>query len=1351
MKIIKQLFLLAILLFVSLAEAHPQYTFRHWDVNDGLSDNQIRYFTNLPDGRMAVRTASILNIYNGATFQHFYHDRRKNYNWSFNRNQIFKDYHDAYNRLWLKAPGYLSLFDLETNQFIYNIDEELSKLGVTGKLKDLFVDDSKNYWFLTESNDFLFYDITAKELKTIENSNPRQGVPREIAQYKNLYYIVYSGGLIRCWDRASAGFVTKDTTFVGRILESTDRLKIQPTPDGNLWLMYNNAVYHYNKEENTWKEITSIKGASNFFTSMDLDKDQNVWLGTSWSGLRKINHRTHAVETIPGLRLNDGSILNNDIQCIATDANGGLWVGTLWQGLCYYHPNMYRFKLIQTIQSPTLVTNEVVRCLLEDEDRTILIGTTNNGLMRYNPRTGEITKAFPNMLTNDLCLSLYKDSRKRLWVGTYLNGFYCIDGNQVKRYNYASVDMELYPNKNISRAVYEDSQGRFWVSVSNEGVGQLDLQTGRITMLRDKHPKVAFHKRDFNFYPISNDTFAVFGENGIYYYNTAKDQVYVPEIDDPDNPKYMGPQVKYNCMLIDSRSLQWFGTDIGIRVWDEQHRKAYTINTTNGLASNSISSIIEDKYGNYWVSTISSITRIELKDLPQGEYQFNIVNFGVQDGLQGGRLYENAYLKTVDDQIYFGGHHGTTTFNPAEISYNTQTHTPVFVAFKIFNELIQDNTTYNGRVILEKPINKTSAIHLKHYENFISFEFAGLNYVNPNQTYYRYKLENFDPEWKEINTTGLGTASYTGLQPGKYKLVVYTANNDKIWGTRPAEISIIISPPFWATTMAYLFYILLFSIFMLVLFRYYQKRKRRKQLEQEAIKREQQKEELNQMKFRFFTNISHEFRTPLTLIMTPLSTLIHQTENPVKDKLKAIYQNAGNMLELINQLLDFRKLEMGGEKLQISRQDLVAFIKIISSPFYDLAANRSITFSIESQCPDLVIGFDKTKIQKVLNNIYSNAFKFTPAGGQVSTTIAVGDDQGTSVVRIAITDTGCGIEEQEIDSIFDRFYQASPTSDLRGSGIGLHLVKEYIVLHNGRITVQSKPGHGTTFTISLPLNLAAEDVMADELPADIAAETTEYNSSNTPGKQTILVVEDNAEFRKFLVEQFSDHYTVLEAADGEEGESIALQKSPDLIISDLMMPRVDGIEMCNRIKSNIQTSHIPIILLTARLSDEARIESYRAGADSYISKPFNFEVLSARVGMLFEQLEKRKELFHKSVEISPQSITITSLDEEFVKKAIRLVEENIDDPELSVNHFCDTLGMSRSQLYRKFQSITGLTPNDFIRSVRLKQAAQLLQNSSYNISEIATLVGFNSIKYFNKYFKEEFDATPTQYRSRYMK
>jgi ligand-binding sensor domain-containing protein len=616
--------LICILLFTCIycSNIQAQYVFQHLDIVEGLSDNQIRNITLSPDGRIVIRTMSMLNIYNGATFEHIYQDRRKDYKWNYNRflkeRYVFKEYYDVEGRIWMKAPDYLSLFDLNNNRFVYDIDSELTNFGIDRKLKNMFIDELKNYWFLTDDNRFHVYDISNEELITVDNGDDdfvrQYGIPYEMAQYKNLYWIMYSNGLLRCWDSASREFIMQDTHFIGQLSDASNFLSIRPTSGGDLWLMYNNAVSFYDRTNQTWKEIVTITGSSNFFTCLDLDSDGNAWVGTSWSGLRKIDAKTYEIETISGLKLNTGGILENDIQCVFVDEDNGLWIGTLWQGICYYHPSMNKFKLVQTIQKETLVTNESIRCFLEDDDGTIILGTFYDGVLRYHPSTGKIEKAFNGFLSEGLCLSLYRDSKKRLWAGTFLDGFYCIDGKNIQIYNQSSLLDKDFTNQNMSRAIYEDANGRYWVSVANQGVGELDLQTGEITMLRDKHPEIEFHRKNFGFYPVDDHTFAAFGESGIYYYNTQTDKTFIPEIDDPHNPKFASPNIIYNCIMKDSRSLEWFGTEQGIRIWDESQKKAYTIDIKNGLSNNGVLSMKEDNNGAVWVATGNGITKIEIKD-----------------------------------------------------------------------------------------------------------------------------------------------------------------------------------------------------------------------------------------------------------------------------------------------------------------------------------------------------------------------------------------------------------------------------------------------------------------------------------------------------------------------------------------------------------------------------------------------------------------------------------------------------------------------------------------------------------------------------------------------------------------
>lgn len=1336
--------ILVLLLSIS-SFAINQYKFRLIDIVDGLSDNQIRGLSITPDGRIAVRTASIMNIYNGTTFEYFHYDKKQKYVWNYNRPT--KEYYDNQGRIWMKELGYLLLLDLNTNKFNYNISEELATLGITKRLKNLFIDDSKNYWFLTEDNTFTFYDTTQSKLITIEDGQSDftrlYGIPMELTQYKNLCWIVYSSGLIRCWDYTSHEFIFQETRFLNIIGDFTDRIYIHPDAVGNIWLMYNNAVYFHHRINRDWKEVATIKGISNFFTCMDMDNDGNVWVGTSKSGLRYIDGKTFEVTHLPGMRLINGGVQDNDIFTLFIDPNNGIWIGTLFQGLCYYHPSMQKFQLIQTINTGTQITNETIRCFLEEEDGTVLIGS-GDGLYRFYPESKKVERLFKEQI-NDLCLSIRKDHSGRIWVGTYLGGFFCIEGKQIRQYLRSSINLEKDPNQNISRCIYEDTDGRFWACVTG-GVGQIDPVTGKMLyMLADKYPEIKDYTLIYHLYPINDETFAAVGDKGIYYYNTKRDSLYIPGTDNPDFEQ----NIKYFGILKDTRGLEWFATEDGIRVWDKT--KLYKLTVTEGLPNNEVYSLLEDDNGVIWASTLNGICKIAPIQ-SNDTYNFSIVNFGISDGLQWGKFYDHSALKAKDGTLYFGGAHGFNYFDPNKIIYNNSKNKPVLTAFRIFNSLIKEEEKYNGKVILEEPINKTKQITLKYNQNFITFEFAGMNYVNPSQTYYKYMLKNFDEDWNEISGNELGKATYTGLRPGKYNFMVYTANNDKVWGEIPYELTIIITPPFWATSYAIIIYIILSIAIFIYILKRYQKRTQKKILKEKEIYEQEQKIKLDLMKFQFFTNICHEFRTPLTLILTPLETLIKQQSDMVlKKKLDSIYQNAHLLLSLVNQLLDFRKLEIKGEKVLFKTGNIIQFIKDIYLQFKELSTTKNIDFTLETSVDYLLINYDHDMMYKIINNLLSNAFKFTPQNGHIQLTVNKADRNDKEYIMIEVSDTGCGIDEKDLPHIFERFYQIKDDNAPAGSGIGLHLVKEYARLHNGDITVSSQINIGSTFTVYIPVDLPKtndknhqeEEEKNGTGEGDIIPDTKEKDD-----RKKLLVVEDNDEFRNYLTEQLSECYRVIDAPNGEEAEKLILSEYPDLIISDLMMPKMDGIELCQRVKSNIQTSHTPFILLTARTSDESKMEGYEAGADSYISKPFSFELLCIRIKKLIEQQENRKMLFHKTIEITPSSITTTSLDEELVRKALNFVEENIDNPEYSIEDLSKDLGLSKTHLNRKLQSIVDLTPLQFIRSIRLKRAAQLLTNSQYNINEISYMVGFNTLKYFNSHFKEEFQMTPSQYREK---
>lgn len=640
-------------------------------------------------------------------------------------------------------------------------------------------------------------------------------------------------------------------------------------------------------------------------------------------------------------------------------------------------------------------------------------------------------------------------------------------------------------------------------------------------------------------------------------------------------------------------------------------------------------------------------------------------------------------------------------------------------------------------------------LDLSHDESSVSFYFSNLNYINPTHTSYRYILVNFDKAWTEVHSQGLGRAVYTYLQPGDYVFKVYAADNGTDWSRIPAEVSFTIHPPFRKSTVAYILYVMLVAGGVIVGTHLYLHRKRQQILFEKKEELRKQKEELDQMKFRFFTNISHELRTPLTLILLPLESIMKDMkESALYPKLETMHHNARELLSLVNHLLDFRKLEMGGEKLNPVMGNVAEFAADIVSSFQDAAQKKGVNLTFECGIPGPVMAFDKSQMSKIMNNLLSNAMKFTPAGGYVSMELSQVSEDGRDMLRIDVSDTGTGIPRSDLAHIFDRFYQSDNASMSTGSGIGLSLVKQYAEMHGGRVDVSSEVGKGTVFSVRIPMDLKVSDgpesssARTDVPSRDNAAESSAAGS----GMPVVMIVDDNRDFLSYMVSELSGHFNVVPASGGESCLEKLHKVQPDVLVSDVMMPGMDGFELTRRVKNDIETSHIPVILLTARTSDDIRLEGYETGADAYLTKPFKMDILEARIRNLIDERQRRISSFSASAEIRPANVAVNTLDEKLMDGIMESIQKNMDNPDYSVEELSSDVNMHRMNLYRKLQSLVGMTPSEFIRTIRLKKAAQILsERPDISISELADMVGFNTPKYLTRYFKEMFGCTPSQY------
>lgn len=777
------------------------------------------------------------------------------------------------------------------------------------------------------------------------------------------------------------------------------------------------------------------------------------------------------------------------------------------------------------------------------------------------------------------------------------------------------------------------------------------------------------------------------------------------------------------------------------------------------LENEIIYAIIEDNNKNMWITTSNSISNIIVSKNPEtGQYTFTDHTYGELDGLQGQQFNMRSITKTHSGKIIAGGIKGLSFFDPDKIKYNYETPKIEFTSLQLFNEDVKIDSIYNGNIILTKAINCIEEIKLKYTQNVFSVSFSAMNYILPEKTQYMYILEGFNKNWQ---TTDVNNLTYTSLLPGEYILKVKAINSDGFSDQEISELKIIITPPFWATNVAYIIYFIILVSIVLLMIRQLLNNERQKfkllQIEQKAL----QKHEVDEMKLLFFTNISHELRTPLTLIISPLEKIIKEIENKdQKNKLEIVQRNAVTLLRMVNQLLDFRKNEAQGHQLNLVEGDVVEFIRGISNSFIAYSEKKNVHLTFFTAIQKLWIKFDEDKIGKVVMNLLSNAFKFTPEGGRVELSMNLLSEslQQSELLEIRVSDNGISISDEDKKLIFDRFYQVQGKQKSSGSGIGLHLVKEFVTLHKGTVSVVDNIGKGSVFIVKLPIlrakcsqmqELDQIDEMADIHMENITGIAKEEQTKDRSDKNpVILIVDDNEDFRIFMHESLKEEYTIVEAADGTRAWSIIPELQPDVIVSDLMMPDTDGNELCRLVKNDIRTSHIPFILLTAHYAKEQKMEGLESGADDFITKPFDFDILILRIKRLLQLRQERQERFTQFMEINPREITITSLDEKLINKAIKYVEDNISRSDLSVEELSTELNISRVHLYKKMVSITGKTPIEFIRVIRLKRAAQYLSESQQNVSEIAYQTGFSNPKYFRKYFKEEFGVLPSDYQDK---
>ena len=1276
-----------------------------------LNEEKIRNIIEFKDGRIGVFTEGMLNIYDGGSFKTIHLD---------DLNSIpllsYTGFHHSYienNHLWFKCLGRLSLINIAKERSEKDPGNVLKQMGFTGTPVDLFVDTQKDLWVITSTGKLLCYGQDSKKVNLFLADVALKGNPKDrvydIAYCNKNVYIFYKSGLMRCFNRLT----TKELYHISTSGNSSDELRewIHTTVVNNYIYIIKAGIYKgklLRFDTGTREVKTLIDANASWLNTFAANKGGDFVMSSN-RGFWRFNSGSIAGTFYPKFKVLGRNDITTEVSTVLFDSQGGFWAGTLNKGLYYYHPDRFRFPHYQKQFFRIPEDNELqINCFEEHRNGQLLIGTSD-GLFTLRLPLDGVTPASV-LLPKVYCTALQKDLSGNTWICTR-EGLYEMgtDGKITLRY------------PNATNYIYEAKNGQLYAGTLNDGLLRWNGASGSFKCIYDgKELPDVIQLTEWNGF------LAGLSSKGAFLFNPATQKITFSKGKGGDRlPMFRQKNYRYTCLFTDSGQDLWVGTYDGLTLWDSDNKKQYRIDTETGLINNSVKAIVEDKDHSIWVTTSRGVSHI-IKNCSGTQCTFSIINHYKHTGIIEHPFAERAAFLSKASGIFIGGIDG---MNNIPGSTGTPPHhalKPTFLGLKLFGKNVVPGSAYNGNTILNNAMAATDTLLLRYNQNFFSIGFSGLNYGNPSESHFRYKLEGIDEDWRFENpTSDYAEANYTGLAPGAYIFKLEASPDGIYWTDKPKTLLLVISPPIWKTTTAKLLYGIIMCCLIWLVYRRLQKHS--------IIKREKQHAEaVERAKSDFITNMSHELRTPLALIITPLRSLIQKvSDHNVKAELQRIGNNANLLLDTVNQLLEFKKIDAANETLHLRRCGSLSFIKELCDAYTEMADGKKIVFVTEIFDGDLHIYIDKQKVKRIIVNLLSNAIKFTPAGGSVS--LYVTFNEAAQTLSIIIKDTGIGIQPAELGSIFERFYQAdNQNENPTGSGIGLFMVKQYVGLHGGTITVESRPGSGTCFKVLLPVK--EENTNTLQPPAHLN------------DKKTILLVEDHPGFRAYLSSELSPYYNFITAENGKIGLEKALHHLPDIVISDMMMPEMDGVTFCKTLRNMVAISHTPVIMLTGRASDEARFEGYESGADAYLVKPFDIRFLLLRITKLLELTETRHKTFTKEIAVKTESITTNPIDKELLERALRFVDKNLSNPDYSVEKFSSDMGMDRTGLYRKLVALTGYPPINFIRSIRLKKAAELLSGSNMAIADIAEAVGFNSVSYFSKCYHDSFSKTPSQYR-----
>ncbi len=1400
--------LFCIVFIINISNSFARDTkFENISIQDGLSHNNVNCIFQDSRGFLWIGTKDGLNRYDGYNIISFYSRQKDSATLSNNFIQAICEAPDS-TGIWVGTRNGLNFYHFGQEKFSrYLMKNDFSNskksngnitslvsgykgriwIGTDYGLKKLVLGNSKNRTLIS------FEDLSKAEFDEIGD---KANIPLPMKKITCLFKCK-DGGLWVCFASGE----------LFRLKEKQTGMEITPFQDckkyvikgivediyGNLWLATNkNGIVKQNKE--TGQFITIDKEMysgleSNSYNSICKGNSGEIWLATKNYGLAELTYENQSfveksdsfIKVTPYTDLPGtvNSMSEYTVRCVFMDRTGVLWVGTRGNGIVKitFHPNYFRnYKFLDYPYKRWLLKE--INSIVEDRNGNFWIGSkngvssynrTNNKFSYYRNRKGEINRS-----TYRDVFSICEDQTGNMWFGT--------NGGGLDRYNPDKLEFThlIVENCNLN--------SNYITSIVSLASGDLLIGTvkGRIDLikrdeLKKEVPKVIPFplglKRKKNSFANSRkivyedglgEIWVTTSLDGVYRFN-PKNKKLVHYNHDQGNLKTL-PTDHITAVYEDESGVIWLGSTKGLVRFNRNSDEFDLYAMKDGFPDHSIIGIIGDNIGNLWVLTRNWISRFNLQTK-------RVRSFKIQHRVSDELFTHNPLWKTQEGEIFVGTQtEGYFSFFPDSIEDVSFLPQIAITDLKISGESVRINEEGELPFIPES-INSIDEIEMKYYQNNLSFEFASLSYLLPESQQYACILEGAQAEWQYMDGNRR-LVNFFNLAPGEYIFRVKASNCDGLWNSQGKSITINVLPPWWKTWWAYSLYIIVITCLFIALYRYtYEWIALKNRLVFEQMEKKKMRE-LNQVKLRFFTNISHEFRTPLTLILGPLERLLASggSNSSIEKHYVLMHKNASRLLRLINQLMDFRKTENKQMKLHARKSNISSFISEVMQSFEDLAQEKQISFEMKSDSNSILLWFDRDKMDKIMFNLLSNAFKFTPKGGNISIDIRSSESSGTDAyangrLEIKLTDSGRGMTTEQVEKIFDRFYQGE--HDQTGTGIGLSLTRSLVELHRGEIYVSSEKGKGSCFRIALPLGkehlkdeeISLEqsdfperqeeftvkrilDLNADEMrsTADQLDEQKKIVSNEAP---LILIVEDNDSLRTFIRENLEQEYRIMEAENGKEAYAKVMETEPDLIISDVMMPEMNGLELCRAIKTDSRISHVPIILLTALDTVKDQLTGYKMGADDYISKPFNPSLLDVRVKNLIQIRMGLKKRFQIEISLEPRDITIASPDEKLLVKAMKVIEENLSDPDFTVEKLSEEIGMSRVHLYRKIKALTDQTATEFIRTIRLKQAAKLLLQKKLTVSEICFLVGFKNPVSFGRSFKTHFGETPTDYVANY--